>query len=210
MKFYRHIAVVIFIAIFVAACGAPGKKAPTAKQDKEAKAREEAEKAAAISKIDPTVKKKYEAAILAMRMADTAKAKQLLNELINSHPKLSGPLTNLGILQYRNNETELAEETFKRAIKVNPESAVSYNHLGIISRNRGDFKAARGYYEKALSSSPDYRYAHLNLGILLDLYIGELPEALKHYERYQELSQEEDADVKKWIGDLKRRIKSKK
>jgi hypothetical protein len=58
---------------------------------------------------------------------------------------------------------------------------------------------------KAVTASPDYALAHYNLGVLNELYLQRLDLALQHFERYQELSGE-DEQVSKWIADLKRRI----
>jgi lipoprotein NlpI len=57
-----------------------------------------------------------------------------------------------------------------------------------------------------LDIDPNYAYAHLNYGILLDLYLGELENALAHYQKFQQLTPEEDKEVTKWIVDLERRI----
>ena len=69
-------------------------------------------------------------------------------------------------------------------------------------------EAARNFYEKALQADRDYAYAHLNYGILLELYMGKLPEALEHYKQYQALTKEEDKKVKGWIIELGRRVKN--
>lgn len=201
MAFYKHSLIALAIALLMTACAGTGTKEAPEEQKKEA---------VPAVQVNPEAQKKYDAALSAMRASDTAKAKQLLTELVNAYPELSGPQTNLGILYFRNNEIDLAEKAFTDAIKVNPNSAVSYNHLGIINRNKGNFKEAQSLYEKALKIDPDYAYAHLNLGILLDLYVGDLNDALAHYQRYQELSKEEDKEVSKWIVDLERRLKSKK
>jgi lipoprotein NlpI len=196
MASYKSLALVLAVSVLLAACAAPATKESEPKPDKA--------KAAAVS---PEVSKKYEAALKAMRDDDKPRAEQLLTQLTNAYPKLSGPYTNLGILYYRESKVDEAEKAFQSAIQVNPNSAVSYNHLGIINRNKGQFKEAEQLYEKALQINPDYAYAHLNLGILLDLYIGDLPKALEHYNRYQSLSKEKDEEVHKWIVDLERRIK---
>ena len=80
--------------------------------------------------------------------------------------------------------------------------------VDLLEREFGEkFEEARDNYEKALKIDPNYAYAHLNYGILLDLYLGELDNALDHYQTYQKLAPEEDKEVEKWIVDLERRIK---
>lgn len=163
--------------------------------------------AAADMKIPPSARQQYDEAIAAMRSGNIAQAKNILSNLTQSYPDIAGPYVNLGIIHFRADEIDQAEEAFKQALKVNPESAVSLNHLGIIYRGKGKFEEARDNYKKALKIDPNYAYAHLNYGILLDLYLGELDDALDHYQTYQKLAPEEDKEVEKWIVDLERRIK---
>ncbi len=160
-----------------------------------------------LPKIDPKVTASYEAALSAMRAGKTAQAEKALQQLTTEYPNYSGPQANLGILYFQQNELEKAKAAFQASLKINPKNVVSLNHLGIISRGAGEFEQARTYYEKALQIDPDYAYAHLNFGILLELYMGKLPEALEHYQQYQKLTPEEDVEVKKWIVDLGRRAK---
>lgn len=162
---------------------------------------------AEMPKVDPKIAASYEAALSAMRSGKTAQAEKALQKLTEQYPNYSGPQTNLGILYFHQNKLEEAKSAFLASLEANPKNVVSLNHLGIISRGAGEFKQAYTYYEKALQIDPDYAYAHLNFGILLELYMGKLPEALEHYQRYQELTKEEDVEVKKWIVDLGRRVK---
>jgi tetratricopeptide (TPR) repeat protein len=140
-------------------------------------------------------------------MSKTEGQEKALLALSEQNPTFSGPHANLGIIYFHANKMEQAKSEFQKALQLNPENVVCLNHLGIISRNEGKFKQAYDYYEKALQIDPDYAYAHRNFGILLELYMGKLPEALEHYKRYQELTKEEDQEVKKWIVDLARRVK---
>jgi len=162
---------------------------------------------AAEVKIPPSARQQYDEAIAAMRSGNIAQAKNILSNLTKAYPDIAGPYVNLGIIHFRADEIDQAEEAFKQALKVNPESAVSLNHLGIIYRGKGKFEEARTSYEKALKIDPNYAYAHLNYGILLDLYLGQLDDALEQYQTYQKLSPGEDKEVEKWIVDLERRIK---
>lgn len=160
-----------------------------------------------LPKVDPKATAAYEVALDSLRNGNDAMAEQRLRRLTQQFPTFSGPHANLGIIYYQGGKPEQAKASFNKALELNAESLVSLNHLGIISRQEGRFKEAYGLYEKALRIDPDYPYAHLNFGILLELYMGKLPEALEHYKRYQELTGEEDQEVKKWIIDLGRRIK---
>lgn len=195
----RHINRLVFVGVvlFMAACAATGPSGEVVSSPK----KEE------LPKVDPKIAAAYEAALSEMRAGKTAKAEKALQALTAQYPNYSGPQANLGILYFHQNKLEEAKAAFQAALKINPKNVVSLNHLGIISRGAGDFKQAQAYYEKALQIDPNYAYAHLNYGILLELYMGKLPEALQHYQQYQKLTPEEDVEVKKWIVDLERRIK---
>ena len=188
------------VVTFGVGCGGTTKRAP----------RSEAAIKAAEASVPSTARKEYNSAIEAMKSGNIPQARNILSNLTQKYPDLSGPHVNLGIIYFRADEIDKAEESFKQALKINPDSAVSLNHLGIIYRGKGKFKEAKSNYEKALEIAPNYAYAHLNYGILLDLYMGELNEALDHYEKFQELAPNQDKEVKNWIVDLKRRIKSAK
>lgn len=194
----RHLKSLIFVTsvLLLAACAATGPSSDVVPEPKKE-----------LPKVDPKITAAYEAALSEMRAGKTAKAEKSLQKLSAQYPDYSGPQANLGILYFHQNKLEKAKAAFQAALKINPQNVVSLNHLGIISREAGDFKQAQAYYEKALQIDPDYAYAHLNYGILLELYMGKLPEALQQYQQYQKLTPEEDVEVKKWIVDLGRRAK---
>jgi tetratricopeptide (TPR) repeat protein len=198
-KFVRHLSRLISVGVvlLLAACASTtGPAVDVASTPKKE-----------LPKVDPKIAAAYDAALSAMRAGKTAQAEKALQQLTAQYPNYSGPQANLGILYFHENKMEEAKSAFEASLKINPKNVVSLNHLGIISRGKGDFKQAQAYYEKALQIDPNYAYAHLNYGILLELYMGKLPEALGHYEQYQKLTPEEDIEVKKWIVDLSRRIK---
>ncbi|WP_455217668.1 tetratricopeptide repeat protein [Kaarinaea lacus] len=189
---------VLLLVLFVAGCAATGpepvpEKGKTVEQP--------------APKVEPNALAAYASAVAAMRAGNTAVAEAKFQKLAMDYPQYSGPHNNLGIIYYHAGKLDKAKASFSKALELNPKSVVSLNHLGIISRGEGDFKKAHEYYQKALEINPDYPYVHLNMGILLELYMGKLPEALEHYKRYQELSKEEDKKVTGWIVDLERRIK---
>ncbi|WP_455199252.1 tetratricopeptide repeat protein [Kaarinaea lacus] len=189
---------VLLLGLIVAGCAATGpgpasEKGKTVEQP--------------APKVEPNALASYASAVAAMRSGNTALAETKFKKLAADYPQYSGPHNNLGIIYYHAGKLEEAKASFNKALELNPQSVVSLNHLGIISRGEGDFQKAHEYYQRALKINPDYPYVHLNMGILLELYMGKLPEALEHYKRYQELTKEEDKKVKGWIVDLERRIK---
>jgi tetratricopeptide (TPR) repeat protein len=83
--------------------------------------------------------------------------------------------------------------------------AADLNRQAIALRRQGDFKAAQAALQQALASQPDYAPAVLNLGVLLDMYLGEPAQALAQFERYLALTPGGDAQVAKWVAELKNR-----
>ncbi len=84
--------------------------------------------------------------------------------------------------------------------------AAKANQQAVAQRQKGEFGPAREGYEKALALDPAYAPAVLNLGVLHDLYLGHPAEALALYERYLALTPAGDAQVGKWLADLKNRL----
>lgn len=158
-------------------------------------------------KVDARAQAEFSRAIQALKAQRDDDALQLLTELTQKYPNLSGPFTNLGILYLKRDILGKARQSLLQATTIRPDDAVAYNELGIVYRKLGKFKQAEQAYQQALKLKPDYASAHLNIGILYDVYLDNLPRALTHYEKYQSLSKDPDKLVAKWIIDLKRRVK---
>ncbi len=151
------------------------------------------------------VQHEYGFALGAMRRGNYKEAEQKLLSLTRGHPDLSGPFANLGIVYRRLGKLPEAVEFLKKAVEINSDRAAYYNELGIVYRQSGQLDKARESYARALQIDPLYSNSHLNIGILYDLYLQEPGKALQHYERYQALLPAPDAQVNKWIVDLKQR-----
>nr|WP_254722310.1 tetratricopeptide repeat protein [Gilvimarinus xylanilyticus] len=147
-----------------------------------------------------------------MQNAQWSGARQTLQQLVVQAPELSGPWLNLGIVWVQLNEPGQARAAFERALAANPLNVDAYNHLGALERREGNFTQAQNNYEQALEVWPHSVAAHKNLGILLDIYTGDWPEALEHYQAAQIIIEqtqgEPNATLNGWIIDLQRRIKA--
>jgi tetratricopeptide (TPR) repeat protein len=150
----------------------------------------------------------YIEALALLKNGDTEQALDLLQQVSTDAPDKPYVFTNLGLAYFKLQKLELAEKAFQGAIIRSKNDAVAYNHLGILQRYKGQFEEARDQYQRAIRIDSDYAFAHLNLGILFDLYLQDLELALQHYQKYQTLISEEDAQVAKWITDIKRQLKT--
>ena len=156
----------------------------------------------------PEQQEQFSLAISAMRNNQHDDALAILTPLAAQTPTLSGPQLNIGLIYLHKEQFEQAKMAFEDAIAINPDNASAHHYLGVVHKELGQFELAKASYIEALSLNPEYSVAHRNLGILYDLYLKDLPNAKKHYEKYLATSSESDKTVEIWLTDVSRRIDS--
>lgn len=212
----RHAVKLLLIAALMAGCSTPMPKpapsapppVPAAKAPVAPTPASTASTAAAASEPVDALQKQFALAVTSMQEGKDELAASLFAVIAKQNPQLASPLTNLGILHYRNERLPEAEAVFKEALQRNDKDYVAATYLGMIYRGQGRFADARSTYEKALAAKPDYGYAHLNLAILYDLYLGNLPKALEHYQQFQQTAGASEPQLAGWLADLQQRMKS--
>jgi Flp pilus assembly protein TadD len=155
--------------------------------------------------ITDEVRADYEAAVRMLEKEQYESGIALLLKVTEQAPALTAPHINLGIAYARTGDLDRAEASLNKALELNPHHPAASNELGLVQRRKGEFAKARASYEAALQFH-DFHYAHRNLAILCDLYLGDYTCAMEHYEAYSRIVPD-DAEVVKWIADLRNRAK---
>lgn len=147
----------------------------------------------------------YQRAVTLMKANQLEDAYALFEEIQAKAPQLAGPALNQALIRIQQQNYKEADVLLQKAIAANSKNPFAYNLQGFVYRQLGQFSKSRSAYEQALNLSPNYAKAHFNLGVLADLYLQDLPLALKHYEAYQGTQSSPDSTVAKWVIDLQKR-----
>lgn len=145
---------------------------------------------------------RFEAAVTLLQRSDLDGAEAAFRKLEADFPEYAGPATNLGLIHLRKQEYEQAVGAFSRAQERGAGNATNANGLGIAYRELGQLGAAETAYQRALSFDPNYALAHFNLGILYDKYLQRPRQAIAAYQRYLQLTEDEELRVHAWIAAL--------
>jgi tetratricopeptide (TPR) repeat protein len=157
--------------------------------------------------VSDEVRADYEAAVRMLKESQYEPAIPLLLKVTEHDPALTALRAaniDLGIAYAGAGDLDSAEASLNTALQLNAHQPAAYNELGLVQGRKKEFAKARASYEAALAQSADFQYAHRNLAIVCDIYLGDYACALEHYEAYSGLVPD-DADVVKWIADLRKR-----
>lgn len=211
-----HLLTAILCAVVLAACSSSPEKESRETEQTETASASTSSAAGATASADPYLAEKtevssatrtrFDAGLKLIESKDWARAKTQFEALHRDEPKLSGPLVNLAIIARAQNEHAQAQTLLQQAIALSRFNWDAYLLLALDYREAGEFAKAAAVYDDALELWPDNETVHLNAGILQELYIGNLPLALTHYQRYLALHGTEDKWVKAWAADVERRI----
>jgi tetratricopeptide (TPR) repeat protein len=163
---------------------------------------------------DAQTQKQFQAALALKQQGHFSQARAAFIRLSEQHPDFSGIWLQLALLAKEQSKGEIEQKHkdmtkyLNNAISVNGLNYLAHNELALVLRQQGQFQQALSHYELALKSWPAFAEAYFNRGILYDLYIGKKSLALADYELYKVLANDDSRQLKGWIIDLQRQIKS--
>jgi tetratricopeptide (TPR) repeat protein len=195
LKVHRTAGMVLLVTALLCACA-------TEKPRNEAAA--PIKPVASVAVITPEIRDDFDAAMSHIKAEEYDAAIELLSKVVQTVPNATVPHIDIALAYKQTGKLKQAEESLLMALGVEADNPVANNELALLYRKTGRFAQARQLYEKILDKYPNYRMVHKNLGILCDLYLKDHECALKHYEIYSSVVQDDKA-VKIWIADLKKR-----
>lgn len=104
------------------------------------------------------------------------------------------------VANYRLGQAAPTKTLLEQALALQPTHAASLNLRALLSREQGLFRQAETDWLAAIAADPTFAAAERNLGILYDIYLANPQQARLHYQRYFELSNDEQAKV--WLSAL--------
>ena len=148
----------------------------------------------------PEVTAEYKSALDELKEGKIESAKARFSDLVNRYPLMVGAEVNLGIIADLQQDKTTAKAHFEHALKTNPSNLDALIYSASYQQEVGLFSAAEEHLLKAEQVAPSSDIVQYNLGVLYELYLQDFERAIEHYQRYVELSQNEDAKkVKRWI-----------
>jgi tetratricopeptide (TPR) repeat protein len=200
-RFAPNLALSLAIAFMVAGCSNSGttRLAPTETRNANGFTIQE------FKSVGFRVNSQFEEANQAIADGNLARGIDLLIKVTEDSPGFASAHINLAIAYQQAEKLAEAEAALRKAIDANPRHPVAHNELGIVYRRTGRFVKSRESFEAALELQPTFHFARKNLAVLCDLYLADLPCALKNYRIYFGTDPTSES-VAIWIADLEGRI----
>jgi len=150
---------------------------------------------------------KFESAVGMLKEERYEPGIALLLTMAEKMPPLTAPHINLGMAYARTGDLDRAEASLNKALQSDPKQPIAYNELGMVQRRKGHFgKSAHEFMRRPSHSPPT---SPMRTGILrfCATCISEItPARWRIYEAYSRIVPD-DAEVVKWIADLRNRAK---
>lgn len=114
-----------------------------------------------------------------------------LKKALALDPSYAKAYHNLGVIYQMKGDWKQAVKNYETALSLNRNHLGAYNNLGLIYRSQNQPHRAREILEKALAANSSFPQTHYNLALVLE-EIGEAERARVHYQKFIDLSGEEN------------------
>lgn len=110
------------------------------------------------------------------------------------NPSYTKAYHNLGVVYQIKGDWKQATNNYERALSLDRNHLGAYNNLGLVYRSQKRPHEAREILEKALAVNSSFPQTHYNLALVLEEK-GETERARFHYQRFMDLSGQENSQV---------------
>ena len=139
-----------------------------------------------------------------LRQQHYAQAIAAFGHLAQQQPDAPGIWYNLAVAQWQSGQVDAARTSLQQATTLLATHSDSHNLLGVIARQQGDMRSAERHFQQALQGDASFAIAHKNLAFLYELYLQLPLQAHYHYKKYQQLTQDPQAEV--WLALLEQEL----
>ncbi len=144
---------------------------------------------------------RFNSALSELKSEQPKAAEKKLKKLLSAQPDVVEIWVNLALSQYQQNKFKATQKTLNTLLQKTSDVPQAHNLLGLIAVERGSFKKAVNHYKKAIKLSPQYANAQYNMALLQDVYLQNIPLALRYYQNYSQIAPD-DQQTKDWITHL--------
>jgi len=150
------------------------------------------------------VRADFERAAAMVSAGQAAAGIPILVSVTQRAPEFAAPYIDLGLAYEQVGKLDEAAAALEKAVQNDAKHPLAYHELGLVYRKLGRVALARQTYEKGVAVYPSFDPTRRNLGILCEIYLRDLPCALRNYRAYREAAPE-DKDATLWVDDLSNR-----
>lgn len=151
-----------------------------------------------LSKVDQTL---FNQGVKKLKDGAFDKAQRDFKILLTRRPDVAAVWVNYGLSLYQQQKFDELASAVTDMEKRGFDISERYNLQGNVEVDRGDYKKAVESYKQAIKLNNGYALGWYNLALVYDVYLQQVPTAIKYYQAYLKLMPD-DEDTKNWVEHL--------
>ncbi|MEW6359135.1 MAG: tetratricopeptide repeat protein [Planctomycetota bacterium] len=140
--------------------------------------------------------------IVYAQKGDLAAAAENLQKAVRYGSKDSNTHVFLGMVYKDQGKFKNAIREYEKSLKMDANNAFAYNNMGIAYVAMKEYDEAEAAYLKAEQADADFADVHFNLGKFYDDVLPNKAKALMHYQRYLDLTKQQDPAILKRMAEI--------